>query len=54
MDSEPFQVICKYPSDENIDNEDFDSIEVKIKDKHLGPGHNNIGYRRIFCSQVDK
>jgi hypothetical protein len=31
--SGPFQVICKYSSDENIDNQDFDSIEVEIKDK---------------------
>ncbi|MGB7557988.1 MAG: hypothetical protein WBM37_05655 [Nitrososphaeraceae archaeon] len=36
MSSGPFQVICKYSSDENIDNQDFDSIEAEIKGKYFG------------------
>ena len=60
MNSEPFQVICKYPSDENIDNEDFDSIEAEIKDKHFGdqvtfytirPGHNNIENNNLVIGE---
>jgi hypothetical protein len=50
----PFQVICKYSSDENFDNQDFDSIEAEIKDKYFGdqvtfytirPGHDNMEKR---------
>ena len=50
MSSGPFQVICKYPSDENIDNREFDSIEAELRDKNFGdqitfhtirPGHDN-------------
>jgi hypothetical protein len=46
----PFQVICKYPSDKNLDNEDFDSIESEIKTKRFSdqvifhtirPGYDN-------------
>ena len=46
----PFQVICKYPPDENINNREFDSIEAEIRDKNFGeqiifhtirPGHDN-------------
>ena len=60
MNSGPFQVICKYPSDENIDNEDFDSIEAEIKDKHFGdqvtfytirPGHNNIENNNLVIGE---
>ena len=47
----PFQVICKYPSDESLNNEDFDSIEAEIKTKHFSdqaifhtirPGYDNM------------
>ena len=47
----PFQVICKYPSDESLDNEDLDSIEAEIKTKHFSdqaifhtirPGYDNM------------
>ena len=60
MNSGPFQVICKYPSDENIDSEDFDSIEAEIKDKHFGdqvtfytirPGHNNIENNNLVIGE---
>ena len=56
----PFQVICKYPSDENIDNEDFDSIEVEIKNKHFGdqvtfhtvrPGHDNMEDKNLVIGE---
>ena len=36
MSSGPFHIICKYSSDENIDNQDLDSIEAEIKDKYFG------------------
>jgi len=60
VNSGPFQVICKYPSDENIDNEDFDSIEAEIKDKHFGDqvtfytirlGHNNIENNNLVIGE---
>ena len=60
VNSGPFQVICKYPSDENIDNKDFDSIEAEIKDKHFGdqvtfytirPGHNNIENNNLVIGE---
>jgi hypothetical protein len=47
----PFQVICKYPSNENLDNKDFDSIEAEIKTKYFSdqvifhtirPGYDNM------------
>jgi hypothetical protein len=56
----PFQVICKYPSDENIDNEDFDSIEAEIKNKHFGdqvtfhtvrPGHDNMENKNLVIGE---
>jgi hypothetical protein len=60
VNSGPFQVICKYPSDENIDNEDFDGIEAEIKDKHFGdqvtfhtirPGHDNIENKNLVIGE---
>jgi hypothetical protein len=60
MNSGPFQVICKYSSDENIDNQDFDSIEAKIKDKYFGnqvtfytihPGHDNIENKNLIIAE---
>ena len=47
----PFQVICKYPSNENLDNKDFDSIETEIKTRYFSdqvifhtirPGYDNM------------
>ena len=60
VSSGPFQVICKYPPDENIDNEDFDSIEGEIKDKHFGdqvtfhtirPGHDNMENKNLVIGE---
>jgi hypothetical protein len=56
----PFQVICKYSSDENIDNQDFDSIEAEIKDKYFGdqvtfytvrPGHDNMENKNLVIGE---
>ena len=56
MSTGPFQVICKYSSDENIDNQDFDRIEAEIKDKYFGdqvtfytvrPGHDNMENKNL-------
>ena len=60
MSPGPFQVICKYPSDENIDNEDFDNIEAEIKNKHFGdqvtfhtvrPGHDNMEDKNLVIGE---
>ena len=60
MSSGPFQVICKYSSDENIDNQDFDSIEAEIKDKYFGdqvtfytirPGHDNMENKNLVIGE---
>ena len=60
MSSGPFQVICKYSSDENIDNQDFDSIEAEIKDKYFGdqvtfytvrPGYDNMENKNLVIGE---
>jgi hypothetical protein len=60
VSSGPFQVICKYSSDENIDNQDFDSIEAEIKDKYFGdqvtfytvhPGHDNTENKNLVIGE---
>lgn len=60
MSSGPFQVICKYSSDESIDNQDFDSIEAEIKDKYFGdqvtfytmrPGYDNIENKNLVIAE---
>ena len=60
MSSGPFQVICKYSSDENIDNQDFDRIEAEIKDKYFGdqvtfytirPGHDNMENKNLVIGE---
>jgi hypothetical protein len=60
VSSGPFQVICKYSSDENIDNQDFDSIETEIKDKYFGdqvtfytrrPGHDNMENKNLVIAE---
>jgi hypothetical protein len=56
----PFQVICKYSSDENIDDQDFDSIEAEIKNKYFGdqvtfytirPGHDNMENKNLVIAE---
>jgi hypothetical protein len=56
----PFQVICKYSFDENIDDQDFDSIEAEIKDKYFGdqvtfytirPGHDNMENKNLVIAE---
>jgi hypothetical protein len=58
--SGPFQVICKYSPDENIDNQDFDNIEAEIKDKYFGdqvtfytirPGHDNMENKNLVIAE---
>ena len=60
MSSGPFQVICKYSSDENIDNQDFDRIEAEIKDKYFGdqvtfytvrPGYDNMENKNLVIGE---
>jgi hypothetical protein len=60
VSSGPFQVICKYSSDENIDNQDMDSIEAEIKDKYFGdqvtfytirPGHDNMENKNLVIAE---
>ena len=60
LSSGPFQVICKCSSDENIDNQDFDSIEAEIKDKYFGdqvtfytirPGHDNMENKNLVIAE---
>jgi hypothetical protein len=60
VSSGPFQVICKYSPDKNIDNQDFDSIEAEIKDKDFGdqvtfytvrPGHDNMEDKNLVIGE---
>ena len=60
MSTGPFQVICKYSSDENIDDQDFDSIEAEIKDKYFGdqvtfyiirPRHDNMENKNLVIAE---
>jgi hypothetical protein len=60
VNSGPFQVICKYSSDENIDNQDFDSIEAEIKGKYFAdqvtfctvrPGHDNMENKNLVIGE---
>jgi hypothetical protein len=56
----PFQVICKYPPVENIDYEDFVSIEAEIKNTLFGyqvtfhtvrPGHDNMEDKNLVIGE---
>jgi len=60
VSSGPFQVICKYSPDENLDNQDFDNIEAEIKDKYFGdqvtfytirPGHDNMENKNLVIAE---
>ena len=60
MSSGPFQVICESSSDENIDNQDLESIEAEIKDKYFGdqvtfytirPGHDNMENKNLVIGE---